>query len=148
MPQSQPTHELMDQIRQEHEELRETLGKIHRTLGKREAAVAAVAEMLSLLGDDVETHFSDEETTGFFDNVLDRAPRLSDRIDALRSQHQELSATVESLQEVATSGDGSDDWWRRIETAFHDFSKELMHHEGSENELLLEAYTDDIGAAD
>jgi iron-sulfur cluster repair protein YtfE (RIC family) len=138
----------MDQIRQEHEELRETLGKIHRTLGKREAAVAAVAEMLSLLGDDVETHFSDEETTGFFDNVLDRAPRLSDRIDALRSQHQELSATVESLQEVATSGDGSDDWWRRIETAFHDFSKELMHHEGSENELLLEAYTDDIGAAD
>lgn len=148
MPQSESTHALMDEIRREHEELREALGKIHQTLHKREAAVPTVAEMLSLLGDDVEAHFSDEETSGFFDDVLGRAPRLSDRIDALRAEHQQLSATVHRLQVAATDGDGSDDWWQRIETAFHDFSKELMHHEGAENEILLEAYTDDIGAAD
>ena len=148
MPQSQSTHELMDQIHREHEELRDALGNIHRTLGRREAGVATVAEMLSSLGDDVETHFSEEETAGFFDDVLERAPRLSDRIDTLRAEHQQLSAAVEKLEEVATSGDGSADWWQQIETAFHEFSKELMHHESCENELLLEAYTDDIGAAD
>lgn len=148
MPNSQSKHNLIEEIRQEHEELREALGKIHQTLHKREAAVATVAKMLSLLGDDVEAHFSDEETAGFFDDVLDRAPRLSGRIDMLRNEHQQLSATVDHLQEVAISGDGSDDWWQRIETAFHEFSKELMHHESTENELLLEAYTEDIGTGD
>ena len=147
MNEPQTKHALLEEIRKEHEELREVLGVVHRTLGKREAAVATVAEMLSLLGDDVAAHFSDEESAGFFDDVLDRAPRLSNRIDALRGEHQQLSATVARLQVVATNGDGSSDWWQQIETAFHDFSKELMHHETTENELLLEAYTDDIGTA-
>ena len=94
------------------------------------------------------THFAEEETAGFFDDVVDRAPRLSDRIDALRTEHQQLLAAIRRLNEVAGDGDGSADWWQRLEAAFHQFSNDLMHHESTENEILLEAYTDDIGAAD
>ena len=144
----QANHELFEDIRREHEELRELLGEIHQMLAKRLEAVANVSEMLASLGDHVETHFAEEETAGFFDDVTDRAPRLSDRIDALRRDHLELLATVRQLNEVAGSGDGSADWWERLESAFHEFSKDLMHHESAESEILIEAYTDDIGAAD
>jgi iron-sulfur cluster repair protein YtfE (RIC family) len=148
MNEPQPSHEFFEEIRREHEELRDLLGDIHQMLAKRLEAVASVSEMLASLGDHVETHFSEEETAGFFDDVTDRAPRLSDRIDALRTEHQQLLAAVRRLKEVANGGDGSADWWQRLESAFREFSKELMHHESSETEILLEAYNDDIGAAD
>ncbi|MBC8353181.1 MAG: hemerythrin domain-containing protein [Planctomycetes bacterium] len=148
MNQPQTNHELFEDIRREHEELRELLGEIHRTLANRLAAVASVSAMLVSLGDHIKTHFEEEETTGLFDNIVDRAPRLSERIDALRTEHQQLLAVVRQLNEVARNGDGSVDWWQRLNTDFHKFSAELMHHETAENDILLEAYTDDIGASD
>ena len=148
MNEPQTEHGLFEEMLEEHEELRELLGEIHRMLAKRLEAVASVSEMLASFGEHVETHFAEEETAGFFDDVVDRAPRLSDRIDALRTEHQQLLATVRRLNEIAGDGDGSADWWQRLEAAFHKFSNELMHHEHTENEILLEAYTDDIGTAD
>lgn len=148
MNQPQTKHELVEEIRREHDELRELLGNIHHMLAKRLETVAGVSEKLASLGEHVETHFAGEETAGFFDDVVDCAPRLSDRIDALRTEHQQLLSVVRQLNDVASEGDGSSDWWQRLEAAFHDFSNKLMHHEGAENEILLEAYTDDIGAAD
>jgi len=147
MNQAQSKHELFEEIRREHEELRELLGDVRRMLASRLETVASVAEMLALLSEHVETHFSEEETAGLFDQVVDRAPRLSDRIDSLRTEHQQLLSSVRNLNEAA-AGDSSGDWWKRLETAFHEFSSGLMHHESAENEILLEAYTDDIGAAD
>lgn len=145
-PKSQ--HDIMEEIRREHEELRALLGDVHQMLAKRVETVAGVSEKLASLVHQVETHFSEEETAGFFDDVIERAPRLSDRIDVLRDEHRKLQAAVRHLQELAGQGDGSADWWQRLDSAFHDFSKELMHHESCESEILLEAYTDDIGAAD
>lgn len=148
MNEPQTSHELAEQIRQEHEELRALLGEIHGMLAKRLEAVASVAETLASLNEHVETHFAEEETAGLFDDVVDKAPRLSERIDALRNEHEQLLVAVRRLSEVANDGDGSDDWWQRLDAAFHEFSRDLMHHESCENEILLEAYTDDIGAAD
>ena len=148
MNKPQTKHELSEEILREHEDLRELLGKIHRMLANRLESVASVSEMLASFGEHVELHFAEEETAGFFDDVVDRAPWLSNRIDALRTEHQQFLAAVRKLNEVAADGDGSADWFQRLESAFHRFSSELMHHESVENAILLEAYTDDIGAAD
>ena len=137
-----------EEVEREHAALRDALGALHRVLAQRQGAVATVAEQLCALGDDVAEHFSDEETAGFFDDLLAQAPHLANRIDQLREEHQQLSDTIERLKVVAVHGDGSAPWWEQLEAAFHAFSKELMHHEATENELLVEAYTDDIGAAD
>ena len=40
-------------------------------MAKRLAAVANVSEMLASLGEHVQTHFDEEETAGFFDDVTD-----------------------------------------------------------------------------
>ena len=77
-----------------------------------------------------------------------RAPRLSDNVESLKRDHQSLLSAVRKLNQVASQGNGSSDWWQQLEQAFHQFSTDLMHHESTENELLQQAYTDDIGTGD
>ena len=141
-------HEFFEEVQREHDELRELLGEVHRVLAERLEKVAEVSERLASLSEHVETHFQEEEIAGFFDQVVERAPRLSDRVDRLRTEHQALLGAVRSLYDAATQGDGSADWWKRMEGTFHDFSKDLMHHESHENDLLQEAYGEDLGTGD
>ncbi len=141
-------NEQLDEIRREHAELRELLGQVHHAVANRLRTVAQVAELLATLSDHIETHFQEEEFGGFFDEVVSQAPRLSERTDALREEHQRLLTLVNQLSDLALQGNGSDDWWEKLERQFHEFSKDLMHHEHKENELLQEAFVEDIGAND
>jgi iron-sulfur cluster repair protein YtfE (RIC family) len=136
-----------EQIQREHEELRGLLGEIHRVLSERLESVANVSEMLASLSKHIETHFSEEEVDGFFDDIVEQAPRLSTRTSALRNEHVRLLESVRALAGLARSEDCRD-WWEQLERKFHTFSKELMQHEGSENELLQDSLEDDIGAQD
>ncbi len=138
----------LEQIRREHEELRQLLGNVRQTLAKRLATVVNVADQIGKLCEEVETHFTQEEIDGFFDQVVEHAPRLSHDTDQLRTEHVRLREVIRDLSHCASEGDGSADWWERIEAQFHEFSKQLMRHETKENELLQSAYTDDIGLAD
>ena len=144
----EPSHELFEEMQREHEELRALLGNLHKVLAERLDKVQRVAELLASLVDHVETHFEEEEVAGFFDQIVDRAPRLSDNIERLRHEHQQLLGAVRQLNQVASQGNGSADWWQQLEQAFHQFSTELMHHESAENDLLQQAFTDDIGTGD
>ena len=140
-------HELFEQIEQDHAELRKLLSELHQVLAKKLESVARVAELVASLTDHLETHFEEEEATGVFEQVTAREPRLSDRASALYAEHDELRKTMHALNQAAKSGGGTD-WWEQLEVAFHDFSKGLMHHEHQENELVQEAYDQDIGAGD
>ena len=148
MTEQQPDHELFEEIRREHGELRNLLAGLHKVLGDRLEGVNDVSRRMESLSAHIETHFNQEELAGFFDRIVDRAPRLSEQIDDLRAEHQSMLGEVRSLHEVALGGDGSPGWWQRLEDKFHEFSKELMHHEHKENQLLQQAYDEDIGAAD
>ncbi len=141
-------HEAYDRIRREHEELRELLGSVHRTLTKRLGTVADVSEMFASLCNQIATHFSEEEVAGFFDEIVAQAPRLSPQTEHLCNEHACLLETARKLADQANDGDGSDDWWQQLESEFHEFSKQLMQHENKENDLLWQAYHDDIGSPD
>ncbi len=82
------------QLQQEHAELRELLGNIHRVLSERLESVARVSEMLASLSSHIEAHFKEEEVAGFFDEIVEHAPRLSSHTEALRSEHTQLLAAV------------------------------------------------------
>ncbi len=141
-------HEAGDRLRHEHEELRELLGSVHRTLTKRLETVAGVSQMFASLCNQIETHFNKEETAGFFDEIVAQAPRLSSQTEHLCNEHECLLQTARKLADQANDGDGSDDWWQQLESEFHEFSKQLMQHENKETDLLLQVYHDDIGSAD
>ena len=141
-------HGLFEQIQQDHAELRKVLGEVHQVLSRKQASVDSVAELIKVLTDHIETHFEEEESTGVFQQISAREPRLTARAEGLRDEHDQLRQTVHSLNLAAQGESGTADWWEKIETAFHDFSKDLMRHEHQENELVQEAYEQDIGAAD
>jgi iron-sulfur cluster repair protein YtfE (RIC family) len=141
--------DMRKEIQREHGELRALLGDIHRVLAERLQTVVHVSEQLAALNEHVETHFNEEEIGGFFDQVLGSASQqVAQQVDSLRDEHCHLLQVVRRLSEQAKTGNGSDDWWQRLESEFREFSKELMHHEHKENELLQEAFDQDIGAAD
>jgi len=148
MTEQQPDQELFEEIRREHEGLRNLLAGLHKVLGDRLEQVEEVSRRMESLSARIETHFNQEELTGFFDRIVDRAPRLSEQIDDLRAEHQSMLSDVRALHEISVDGDGSPAWWQRLEDKFHQFSKELMQHEHKENQLLQQAYDEDIGAAD
>jgi iron-sulfur cluster repair protein YtfE (RIC family) len=137
-----------EEIQREHEELGELLGDVTRTLAKRLVSVSQVAEMIGTLVEQLEQHFDEEETGGFFDQIVSQTPRHAERCKSLREEHTWLLASIRELNEQASLGDDSDDWWQRLESKFHEFSKELMQHESKENELVQKVYTEDIGPAD
>ncbi len=140
--------DLCEQIQREHDELRELLGNVHQTLVNRSESVANVAQVMGSLREHAITHFREEEEDGFFDQVISIAPRVTERANGIRDEHQQLAAEVDRLVEMTSGGDGSPAWWQQLNDAFHEFSKDLMHHESKENELLQEVYTEDIGSAD
>ncbi len=141
-------HAIYEEIRREHDELRVKLGLVHRMLTGRNDPVDKVAESLASLCDQLEHHFLNEEDGGFFDEVSEQAPRLTERSDEIRAEHAGLRTAIRKLKETAQDGDDSADWWSQMDKSFHQFSKDLMHHESKENELLQDAFNEDIAAAD
>ncbi len=140
--------DINEAIRKEHDELRALLGEIGQILSARQVPLEEVLRKLSLLRNQLETHFQHEEAEGFFEQIADHAPRLAGRINNLCTEHVSMLEEIDGLMEQAMQGDGSDGWWQFIAAAFHDLSKRLMEHERVENELLQRAYTDDIGSKD
>lgn len=140
--------EINERIRQEHDRLRGLLGQISREMSARKGGAAALVRQFQSLRDQLHTHFVEEEDHGFFEQINNQAPRFSSQTNKLCEEHVDMLERVDTLIIQAEQGDGSDDWWSVLVTAFHDLSRELMQHEHEENELLQQAYSDDIGEKD
>lgn len=141
-------HESFEQIRREHAELRELLGSVSRALADREISLEQASEMFTSLRGQIVKHFETEEQGQFFEEIIDHAPRLSDRANATCDEHEQLLAQVKQMADLALEKAGTPDWWQQLNDQFHDFSKGLMHHESQEMELMQEAYGEDIGSKD
>ncbi len=148
MTEQELSHEFYEQVRQEHEELRNWLGKLHQTLSQRSDTVSEVTAQVEGLIEHLNRHFQDEEDGGFFHQLVEQAPRYADRTNALREEHTQLRAQAADLAAAARSGEGSDSWWQQLDKDFHEFSRFLMRHENLENELLQDVYDEDVGSKD
>ena len=139
-PQSQNA---IKRVEREHEELRALIGAIHKSLAERSSRATIVSKQLNTLCDKLECHFRMEEEGGFFSQITDQAPRLSNQADKLCEEHGMMLEEARVIANKAIRGE-----WLDVQQAFHEFSKRLMHHEGEENEMLQKAYWEDIGPAD
>ncbi len=111
----------------------------------------ALAELMSRLRDQLATHFSLEEFFGYFDDAIDTAPRLSAEADVLRCQHETLYLSISELADDAENllyGPVPDNALSALATRFQVFYEELTRHEESENDLIMQAFYDDIGVGD
>ncbi|MDX1947943.1 MAG: hemerythrin domain-containing protein [Pirellulaceae bacterium] len=143
----------LQEIKEVNQELWDELADLrHRC--QRPIAPGQCRLLIDKLGqfrDQLALHFALEEAYGYFDDPLDVAPRLSHQADLLRSEHRELYLDCCELVE-------------RAERMFYDeqhatlalwigdefllFDERLRSHESRENDLIYEAYDEDIGGGD
>jgi iron-sulfur cluster repair protein YtfE (RIC family) len=140
--------EIHERIRQEHDRLRDLLGQISREMSSHRGSAAGLTRQFRSLRDQLQAHFIEEEDHGFFDQITDHAPRFAGQTQKLCDEHVDMLEKVDKLVTRSGQGDGSDEWWSDLVSAFHDLSRELMQHEHEENDLLQQAYEDDIGEKD
>jgi len=136
------------QLGNEHACLSEMLDNIRRTLAARNESRSAIAAKFQELNLVVLEHFEHEEQDGYFREVIERAPRLSERADALLSEHPAMAARLVALQTLAARRDEAVRWSTSLGKMFERFVECFRAHEYAENQLIQEAYTDDIGAED
>ena len=106
---------------------------------------------LERLRDDLAMHFSLEEFFGYMADPLSVAPRLGDRARRLRDEHGLLYEQLCDIVDIAAQlfdehrvARLSRDVPRRL----RQFFDQLALHERNENELILEAFCDDVGVGD
>ncbi len=107
--------------------------------------------MFAQLRDKLAMHFALEEAYGYFDDPVFVAPRLSEKAETLRSQHEtlyidicELADYVERMSYRGRLASCATELSQR----FMEFYDRIQEHEAEENELILQAYDEDIGVGD
>jgi hypothetical protein len=110
-----------------------------------------LTDLLAELRDQLALHFALEEAYGYFEDPVFVAPRLSELAGELRAQHRELylemADLVDLVDRLSYRGRLAGQW-SRVGERFLRFHGRLQAHEGRENELILQAYDDDLGVGD
>ena len=144
----------LQEIKQDAVELRELLHEVSQRLLRRRARVADARDMVDLLTrlrDQLAIHFALEEAFGYFENAVDIAPRLSERAEELRAEHDLFFRDICSICEQAERllyHEASPRTLRQVATGYADFADAFEQHEAREVELIMEAFDDDIGVGD
>lgn len=141
-------HSIFRDIDVEHNQMRTLLASVHRVLTDRSHSVGEVVTALESLSEFLRAHFLHEDEGGFFEQITEQAPRLSERAQAVQQEHAALLVDLKSMQQFAAEGTTEDAWWKQLDAEFHRLSKKLMDHEHNEQDLLQRSFTDEIGTGD
>ena len=136
------------QVLEQHRELKCLLGKIDAALQERSASIEEVGGLLGQLGDRLIRHFALEEAGGYFADALIHSPQLVGKANDLLAQHPKFRSLAGEMMEGLQTAWGRSDWWEKTTQAFAAFKQELLKHERSEDRLLQDAYSRDLGSHD
>lgn len=107
--------------------------------------VIVIADNLATAVDD---HIRDTEgVDGFFDEMLDTAPRLSDRVDQLRLDHRTLARDSAAFR-ATLDGNRTDELVDVARSTGKALLEDLERHRDLGAELLYECYWVDVAAGD
>ena len=161
----------LQEIKEDNRELSQLLKRAEaecESAASAPASAASMAELLVQVRDQLAFHFALEEAYGYFEHAVDTAPRLGQRAQALRSEHEtlfrEVCSIVDAAEEARMSrygrrnGDAmriagedrlaGEDCVGKVARRFLEFCRKLKQHEAEETELILQALDDDIGVGD
>ena len=137
----------LDELVEEHAQVRDILQQIHNTLALRQGA-QNVTEQLGELKEHVQRHFAHEEAGGYFADVIAEAPRLTATVDALLQQHSQFVQILDGMRESLRRGGNSNEWWDGMANQFDEFVRQFLKHERAEVRLVQEAFCRDIGTGE
>ncbi len=139
---------LFEKMSKQHDVLERTWAGLRAALTGDRVNQQAVLGQLQQLGKQLEEHFRFEETDGYFDEVVAKAPRLQRQADHLRAQHTEMLGAVARLQASAGRLAADPAQLTAVRGLFEEISKTFVEHEKAEGRLLEDAYCNDTTALD
>ena len=142
-----PEFQAYGRILEDHLALKKLMQQIDDALASHTATVAAVSDLLARLGDNLVKHFALEEEGGYFAEALLRSPQLLAKANDLLTQHPKMCTLARDLVDISPVQD-NERWWQETRQRFQAFKAELLKHERNEDQLLQEAYTQDLGSHD
>ena len=142
----------LDKIRARHHALHQQIRALEQLLEQREEPdEARVREALVLFeGFEpiLEEHFAVEEQGGYFSDVLAVAPRLTRWATRLERNHGDFRARLQRLLELAHNAVDAPDKWSKVISGVAIFLQKLKEHEAEENDLVRQAFMDDLAPGD
>jgi hemerythrin-like domain-containing protein len=123
--------------------------KVHELSGELRERVTGLRNRFDDLATRLRRHASLEEKGGYLTHVVERRPTLSQAVDIIKREHEELATILRDLQAAVHELAPTDnlllrDCCKRVEH----FLTWVERHEEHENHLVLCAFTQDIGAVD
>lgn len=107
-----------------------------------------LVQVLTELRAKLQAHFAEEEAPEYMSEAVTAAPRLTTRANELLQQHSQLLATLDRvIADVASQGLTGDQLVDEREV-LRTLICDLRRHEQDEDDLLLDAFDDDIGSGD
>lgn len=144
----------LQEIKDDSREFRQLLVQAAELLGPSQLGSAEpkrIVDLLCRMRDQLALHFTLEEAYGYFEDALNAAPQLSEQAELLRNQHQPLFASFCQVVDGAEQllyGPADEPARNHISRMFHTFLTDMQRHEEREQDLILAAFNDDIGAGD
>ncbi len=128
------------EIERQHKELRGTMERLRLVLGDPNGSQGTdlLAEARSLESS-LREHFECEEEDGYLEVVLESQPGWSRRVDRLREQHR---AILLELQQLGTLP------FDEVPAGLRHALDSVHRHDIEESDLVSEAVTVELGAAD
>ncbi|RMF44614.1 MAG: hemerythrin domain-containing protein [Planctomycetota bacterium] len=140
------------EIKEDHQQLHDIMDQLRRLVDNKPALgnhVADLANLTEALRDQLAFHFALEEAYGYFEDAIGMAPWIHEKAGALRDQHGELFTQAQDLAELAADYlQRGDDDPAEVGERFVEFDRAFSEHESAEVALILNAMTQDVGAAD
>lgn len=148
----------VQQMLEEHRELRDTLSEAREFLdiprpepgteGFHRWATAMSKQLIDLY-DGLFRHFRSEEDCGVFTDLMRRYPRSSERVEGLRGEHTVLLEDLrELMKEVMKYSAGIAVEEPKIRRKLENIMKRLDAHESAETELMQRMLYNDLGGGD
>jgi len=138
----------LQEIKEDYLELQQLLVEIRGALARPDSLGELWKRFVTLLGElrgGLATYFRLEEMYGYFENPVSAAGRLGRSAQTLRRQHQRLYSEICAICEQAqqrldrTAGASAP---RKIVQRFAAFCDRLREHEGREDDLIFQAFSE------
>jgi len=124
------------------EDLRKLEDSLHASAGLHPLKLRA---QLAVTHTQITDHFGFEEQNGWKDAVLKQEPRLEHAARGLVDEHRQLVRSLDTLIEEVEDAQNLDDVFREKVLRW---IQRVRDHEARENDLLEDAFVEDLGAGD
>jgi hypothetical protein len=135
-------------IRCQHDRLNSLLEAIENRFRHDHGPSRNLMSLLLALVVHLQTLFEIEESDGYFEELVQKAPRMAAQVDYLLHEHSEMLQEVDELVNIASKVLATNHDIADLAARYAQFRSKVVTHEHLENKLLQDAYNVDVGTKD